>query len=319
MRIGALCNSLFGLPALNALAARGALTGVAIPALQHDATLRIHQLAQAHGLPFAAIQESGAGVALEAWLAETKLDTLLVLTFPYRLTEGVLAKLPLGVWNYHASPLPRHRGPDPIYWQLRNGARESAVTVHKMTAAMDMGPIAWAEPFEIGQDDTYGIVSAHAAVAAVRATDHLLALLAEHGTALPLRDQEEDEASVDPRPTSDDLCIDWESMSGAEVKALVQACNPTHGGAIAFLGGAAVRVCEVSLVTDRDPDPGAASGTLEIDTGTGSPCVVCSDGSHVQLDVLYSDDGLFSGSRFARAYGLQPGQRLDRPTRARGA
>jgi hypothetical protein len=43
------------------------------------------------------------------------------------------------------------------------------------------------------------------------------------------------------------------------------------------------------------------------------PPVACGDGTQVQLEVLYSDDGLFSGPRFARAYGLQPGASLDSP------
>lgn len=43
--------------------------------------------------------------------------------------------------NCHPSLLPRHRGPFPGFWELRAGESETGVSLHRMDAAYDTGPI----------------------------------------------------------------------------------------------------------------------------------------------------------------------------------
>ena len=47
----------------------------------------------------------------------------------------------LGALNLHPSALPRFRGPDPVFWQLRAGVTRAGVTVHVATGSVDAGPI----------------------------------------------------------------------------------------------------------------------------------------------------------------------------------
>jgi methionyl-tRNA formyltransferase len=61
--------------------------------------------------------------------------------FPWRLRRAAREFPPLGVLNVHPSLLPAGRGPEPIFWTLRRGEATTGVTVHRMDAGLDTGPI----------------------------------------------------------------------------------------------------------------------------------------------------------------------------------
>ena len=46
---------------------------------------------------------------------------------------------------------PRHRGPVPIAWAIRNGDTEVGVTFHRMDAELDTGPILAQDSMELGE------------------------------------------------------------------------------------------------------------------------------------------------------------------------
>jgi methionyl-tRNA formyltransferase len=68
-------------------------------------------------------------------------DAIAVACFPFRLPPPLLALPPLGCLNVHPSLLPRGRGPEPIFWTLRRGERETGATVFRMDGRFDAGPI----------------------------------------------------------------------------------------------------------------------------------------------------------------------------------
>jgi methionyl-tRNA formyltransferase len=61
--------------------------------------------------------------------------------YPWLLPPEVLAIPRLGVVNTHPSRLPRHRGPFPLAWAVREGDAEFGLTVHFMDETYDTGPI----------------------------------------------------------------------------------------------------------------------------------------------------------------------------------
>ncbi|MBA2295900.1 MAG: hypothetical protein H0W16_12295 [Actinobacteria bacterium] len=61
--------------------------------------------------------------------------------YPWLLPREVLAIPPLGVINTHPSLLPRHRGPFPFAWAVREGDPDLGMTVHLMDDRFDTGPI----------------------------------------------------------------------------------------------------------------------------------------------------------------------------------
>ena len=68
-------------------------------------------------------------------------DVVLCAGFPWKLPQEALDVARLGSVNHHPGKLPRHRGPVPMAWALRDGDSEFGVTWHRMDAELDTGPI----------------------------------------------------------------------------------------------------------------------------------------------------------------------------------
>lgn len=74
-------------------------------------------------------------------LARLAPDIAVAACFPWRLSPAAVQAPRLGVVNIHPSLLPEGRGPEPVFWAFRNGLRETGVSVHRMDAGLDTGPI----------------------------------------------------------------------------------------------------------------------------------------------------------------------------------
>lgn len=83
----------------------------------------------------------GTPNAVAGMFAGYRADALLVFGFNWRLPQEALDTPRLGALNVHPAALPRYRGPSPVLWAIRNGDRHLGLTVHRMTARIDAGPI----------------------------------------------------------------------------------------------------------------------------------------------------------------------------------
>jgi methionyl-tRNA formyltransferase len=72
---------------------------------------------------------------------EVRPDLICVATFPSILHREILAMSDRGGINLHWSLLPRHRGPDPLFWTYLNDDRTTGVTLHWLDERVDAGPI----------------------------------------------------------------------------------------------------------------------------------------------------------------------------------
>ena len=103
--------------------------------------------AWARGLPVLELARPAAPEALAA-LHALRPDVACVACWPCRIPIALLALPPHGFLNLHPSLLPNHRGPEPLFWVLRDGA-QPGVTVHVMDAALDTGDIAAQAPVDL--------------------------------------------------------------------------------------------------------------------------------------------------------------------------
>ncbi|HET7093701.1 MAG TPA: formyltransferase family protein [Thermomicrobiales bacterium] len=97
------------------------------------------RLANAAGLP--AIRCGRVDAALIETIGRLDPDAVAVACFPFRLPPALLALPRLGCFDVHPSLLPRGRGPEPVFWTLRRGERETGATVFRMNDRFDAGPI----------------------------------------------------------------------------------------------------------------------------------------------------------------------------------
>lgn len=138
---------------------------------------------------------------------------------------SVLALAPaVGV---HPSLLPRHRGPDPYFWAIDAGDETTGVTAHRLDEAYDTGPILAQRALRIDPRwDAWRLA---------RALDRpSLALLREvvgayaEGRPPPPVPQDEARATAAPRPSEEDLAVQW-SWPGARIERRVRAAAPWPG------------------------------------------------------------------------------------------
>lgn len=88
--------------------------------------------------------------AIAPLLASVDPDLVVCMGFPWKVPADALAVPRLGWLNGHPSLLPRHRGPVPVAWAIRNGDEQIGITFHRMDAELDTGPILAQRPISLG-------------------------------------------------------------------------------------------------------------------------------------------------------------------------
>jgi methionyl-tRNA formyltransferase len=74
-------------------------------------------------------------------LRELKPDLIVVVAYGQILPQTILDMPKFGCLNVHTSLLPKYRGAAPIQWAIADGESETGVTIMKMDAGLDTGPI----------------------------------------------------------------------------------------------------------------------------------------------------------------------------------
>ena len=141
-----------------------------------------------------------------AALERVEPDLLLLACLPHVVGRATRQTARLGALNLHPSALPRFRGPNPVFWQLRAGIARAGVTVHMATGAVDAGPIVvqrWIDvPPGIGADAlTEALVRR-----GIRALVEVLPGI-EHRIRGASR-QDESAATRQPHPRAEDFRLD---------------------------------------------------------------------------------------------------------------
>jgi methionyl-tRNA formyltransferase len=88
-----------------------------------------------------------------AMLAPLRPDLIISGGFPWRIPADVLALPRLGAINFHDALLPRHRGPNATGWAFRMDDTETGLTIHRITAEFDTGPVLAQVRVPITDDD----------------------------------------------------------------------------------------------------------------------------------------------------------------------
>jgi methionyl-tRNA formyltransferase len=89
--------------------------------------------------------------AIAPLLASVDPDLVVCMGFPWKVPAEALVVPRLGWLNGHPSLLPRHRGPVPVAWAIRNGDEDIGITFHRMDAELDTGPILAQRPITLGE------------------------------------------------------------------------------------------------------------------------------------------------------------------------
>lgn len=138
-------------------------------------------------------------------LARLDFDAIVVACFSRRLPASLLRLPRLGCLNVHPSLLPKHRGPDPLFWIFHDGDETGGVTVHLMDEGFDTGPIVLRETLPLTDDMTAAMLDLVCARSGGVLLARALAAL-DAGTLQP-QPQDAAYASYQSWPTEDDHII----------------------------------------------------------------------------------------------------------------
>jgi methionyl-tRNA formyltransferase len=208
-------------------------------------------------------------------LRAANLDALIVVAYGQILPSAALALPKLGCFNIHASLLPRWRGAAPIQRAILAGDCLTGVTIMRMEAGLDTGPMLASRTADIGLRDNAQTV--HDKLSNIGAELMLEALTAlSAGTALEVR-QPEEGVTYAGKISKAESPIDWRHAAG-QISRQVRAFNPWPVAQTLF-NGEALRIWDAETIdlhfagAGRDVPP----GTVMTATGEGID-VACGSG-----------------------------------------
>jgi methionyl-tRNA formyltransferase len=189
-----------------------------------------------------------------------------VCAFGQLIREPLLSELEM--LNVHPSLLPRWRGAAPIERAIMAGDAETGVTVMRVEAGLDSGPVALAERTPIEPADDYGTLSAR--LAELGGELILRALDLRAAGQLELTDQDDSLATYADKIAPTERRLD-PARPAAELERTVRALNPHVGAYLELDAGGRLGVRAASA-QDGGLPPGqlAADGrALRLGCGEG--------------------------------------------------
>lgn len=152
-------------------------------------------------------------------------DILIVADFGQKIPDEILKTARLAI-NLHPSLLPKYRGPSPIQTAILNGEKGTGVSIIKMSAKIDQGPIIAQEKIEISDSDTTPSLKSKLSNLAL---NMLLKLLPKLATGqIEFNAQDEKEATYTKKFGKADGQIDWQK-SPEEIDRQIRALYPWPG------------------------------------------------------------------------------------------
>ena len=192
-----------------------------------------------------------------AELRRLKPDLIVVVAYGQLLPQTILDLPKFGCLNVHTSLLPKYRGAAPIQWAIADGETETGVTVMKMDAGLDTGPIVSQQRIPISTEDNSATL--HDRLARLGA--ELLAQTIPDFIAGKIQPQPQPAEGVShaPKIKKEDGRIDW-NLPAKTIWNRLRAFTPWPGAFTTLTGARTARPREGETETRgraaRAPLPG---------------------------------------------------------------
>jgi len=235
-----------------------------------------------------------------AALAAFGADLFVVVAYGRILPQALLDLPRLGPYNVHASVLPRLRGAAPIQWAIIRGEIETGVSIMRMEAGLDTGPVAAVRTLPIADDDTTGTLSQKLSRLGAELLVATLPGIADRSVVL--RPQDDAAATLAPPLTKADGVLRWEQPARL-VSAQARGVDPWPGAATT-LNGEPLKLFGPRVVTGGAEGPG-----IVVETGPQGLVIRCGEGTAVAFAELQFPGKRRMAAGLARDR-IPPGTRL---------
>ena len=239
-----------------------------------------------------------------AWLAALAPDLIVTAAYGKIFRRKLLSLPRLGCINLHPSLLPKYRGLSPVQRAILRGDETTGVTVYRMTAGVDSGPILLQKAVSIEPEETAGNLSRRLAELGAALVCRAVRELGDGG--LTPVEQDPECASFAARLQRGHGLLDWR-LPASQVARLVRAMDPWPG-TYCFLAETRVKVLAVEMIDEvrRDVLP----GTIVKTDGKHPPVIAVLPGAVALTRVQPENGRPQDGASFSRGQRLKRGQRM---------
>jgi len=186
------------------------------------------------------------------------IEAILISCYSKRLPDELIRVARYGCFNMHPSLLPRYRGPEPIFWQMK-AASTLGVSWHKAVREFDAGDVVVEKRMVADDGANYSDISQQLAVAGAELMLDMLSSISR-GTLIS-NPQNPDVASYHPYPQQKDFEIEvrWSARHAYNFMSATQIFGyPYHYQAGGF---------RYKLIQALDYDNNATLEDIEIQSG----------------------------------------------------
>jgi methionyl-tRNA formyltransferase len=251
--------------------------------------------------------------ATAARIAALQPRAVVVCAFGALIREPLLSAHTL--LNVHPSLLPRWRGAAPVERAIMAGDERTGVSIMRLTAGLDSGPVCAGGSEPIASDDSYGSLAerlqALGGELLLRALDELVA-----GRELQFVEQDERGVTYAEKIEPSDRLLD-PRRPAAELERVVRALHPHIGARAELPGGEMLGVRKAAVVpqeaaTERAaqespagslPEPLAPAGHGLVER-EGRLLLACADGVLEVLEVQPPGGRPMDAAAYLRGHGL---------------
>ncbi len=179
-------------------------------------------------------------------IARARPDVVIVCAFGALVKEPLLSEYEL--LNVHPSLLPRWRGAAPVERAIMAGDTRTGVSIMRLTAGLDSGPVCLRRALAVEPDDTFGSL-----IERLQALGGELLVQALDATARgeppEFIEQQESGVTYAEKIDAEDRLLD-PMRSAQELERQVRALHPHIGARLALADGSLLGVHEARLAAD---------------------------------------------------------------------
>lgn len=227
-------------------------------------------------------------------------DIMITCAYGQILTREVLDCFKDGVWNLHASLLPKFRGASPIQSAILAGEKYTGITVMKTELEVDSGGILLVKRCELGER-TYGELQAELSSLAAEAATEAVEYLKAGEPSLLIQD----EAKVThcKKITKAEAVINFD-CAAEEVVRLIRAMNP-EPVAYCLQNGNPLNILNAYVC-----DGTGEAGTV-LSADKKGVCVACGRGALMITELIPAGGKKMKAGDFANGRKIKAGDKLD--------
>jgi methionyl-tRNA formyltransferase len=292
------------IPTINMLLQQQRLAGVVLAEQPDMFSQQLQGWLQQQHIPCARyLQEQPTTISTQ--LACWEADLAISFGFGPTLPDTIIDKLNYGLYYFHEASPSQYNGQAPLYWQIRQGASQTQLTLQKATAQSDN--IAATFDMPIQPLDTLQCLQNNVAQQVPVLINQFIEQLIENQGQVAFTTSK-GKAEAAQCPTENQLYVDWSKMTSAGIVAMAKAGNPNFGGCIVVLGKTPLSLLQATV--SKHPTFGVEPGTL-CHTGEPEGVIVATCDGAVRLDILSNADGIFSAINFIERFQINAGMAFE--------